>query len=190
MLTCTKCGNTKPEAEFSTSPRAKSGRDTRCRDCRRSYATDYNNRHEVKDRLRVRLARLRAEGPKITLQTSLLRALKRRPTERPANISDLMAMWLAQDGRCAVSGLPMTWYRGKALPTSVSIDRIDNARGYSRDNVRLICYAINTFRGRWDDDHVLTMARAIVAHLDRRNEAKLYDLNAYRAEQLMIATAG
>jgi hypothetical protein len=75
-----------------------------------------------------------------------------------------MALWEDQKGLCAVSGLRMTWYKGKALPTSISIDRIDSAKGYTKVNVRLVCYAVNVFRNRWSDDDMYAIATAIVAN--------------------------
>ncbi len=52
------------------------------------------------------------------------------------------------------------------MPTSISIDRIDPSLGYSFGNIRLVCYQVNTFRGRWTDEQMLAMARAIVAKAD------------------------
>lgn len=165
--TCSRCKSTKALDLFQKNARAKHGRDSICLECRRAYASEYNHRPEVKARLKARIESIRAAGPKFTLQTSLLRALKRRPTAKPVTISELMEMWGRQGGRCAVSGLKMTWYKGKATPTSVSIDRLDSSKGYSLENVRLICYAINTFKGRWSDDHMYEMSLAIIANMPR-----------------------
>lgn len=46
------------------------------------------------------------------------------------------------------------------------MDRIDQNRGYVGGNVRLICYAINNFRGRMTDDEMLAMARILIAKSD------------------------
>ena len=60
----------------------------------------------------------------------------------------------------------MTWQRGKILPNSLSMDRIRPGEGYTRDNIRLVCHSVNMFRGNYDDATLLTMAKAIVAHLE------------------------
>lgn len=169
---CSRCKLVKQMSDFQLNRLTKRGRDGICLECRRAYAVEYNNRPEVKSRLKARIESIRADGPKFTLQTSLLRALKRRATENPAKISELMEMWKAQDGKCAVTGLPMTWYKGEAMPTSVSIDRIYSSVGYTLSNIRLVCYAINTFKGRWSDDHMYEMAEAIMSNT-RRHKLKM-----------------
>jgi len=35
------------------------------------------------------------------------------------------------------------------------------------DNVRLVCHAVNAFRGRMSDSEMLSMAKSIVAHQER-----------------------
>lgn len=167
LQSCSRCKQTKSLEDFQLNRKTKRGRDGICLECRRAYAADYNNRPEVKARLKARIETTRTAGPKFTLQTSLLRALKRRPTDNPVKISELMDMWKAQEGKCAVTNLDMTWYKGEAMPTSVSIDRIDSSKGYTLSNVRLICYAINTFKGRWSDDHMFTMALALIANMKK-----------------------
>ena len=101
--------------------------------------------------------------PAQAMGKSLRRALYRRPTKNSVTLNQLMNIWRKQDGKCAVTGLVMTWAKGTYLPTSISIDRIDSSIGYRLDNVRLICYAINAFKGVWSDDHMIEMARAIVS---------------------------
>ena len=77
-----------------------------------------------------------------------------------------MALWVAQGGRCALSGIEMTWAKGKALPTSISMDRIDQTKGYVPGNVRLLCLGVNALRGIQTDEETIAMARAIVAMAD------------------------
>jgi hypothetical protein len=60
----------------------------------------------------------------------------------------------------------MTWGRGKVTATSISLDRIDADGGYTAGNVRLLCHAVNAFRGRMSDSEMIAMARAIVAKAD------------------------
>lgn len=50
----------------------------------------------------------------------------------------------------------------KIRPHSVSIDRIDNNEGYTLQNVRLICHAINSFKGSMTDDEMKEMARHLI----------------------------
>jgi len=57
-----------------------------------------------------------------------------------------------QNGRCGISGVKMTFIPGERNrwnPFKVSIDRIDNNRGYTSDNIRLVCLAVNLALNTW-----------------------------------------
>ncbi len=53
------------------------------------------------------------------------------------------------------------------MPTSISIDRIEQSEGYTEGNVRLVCYSVNLFRGVSTDAEMLVMAKAIVANMEQ-----------------------
>lgn len=101
--------------------------------------------------------------PKYAMSKTLGAALKRRPTENAVTIEDLMDMWERQRGRCAVSGIQLTYEKGELLPTTISLDRIDSSLGYARGNVRLICLQANYFKNKWDDAQMIFVASNIVA---------------------------
>ncbi len=68
----------------------------------------------------------------------------------------LIRLWNRQDGKCAVSGiyfmesdLKITNGRRPFVP---SIDRIDASKGYTRDNVRLVCSIVNYAMMTWGLD--------------------------------------
>ena len=61
--------------------------------------------------------------------------------------------------KCSVTGMLLTYDdtdRGQnhAAPWAPSIDRVDPALGYTRGNVRLVCWAFNVARQAWDDEVV------------------------------------
>ena len=63
-------------------------------------------------------------------------------------------------GTCPITGLPFYFGLGDARagrqrtthPLSPSIDRIDSSRGYTDDNVRVVCWAINMGCSEWGFD--------------------------------------
>lgn len=61
---------------------------------------------------------------------------------------DLLRLWELQKGRCAVSGIALTHHLDGTgtKDFNASIDRINNDKGYSSDNVRLVAYRINIMR--------------------------------------------
>lgn len=188
MKKCRLCGEEKILSDFHKAPQCLDGHRGECKKCSSSQqrlrdqtpermaarAADYEkNKDKWNERRRSpegrRKYRARVAGsPSYVLSFALYRALKRRPTENPVTHTQLMEMFLQQEGKCAVSGLTMTWMRGKIHLTSISIDRIDSKRGYSADNVRLICHAINRLRGDHTDAEMLEVARAIVAKADEQ----------------------
>ena len=90
----------------------------------------------------------------------------------PAGIPFLMKLWEKQRGRCALTGLPMTWQiatrediaNGYGLGRNVSVDRIDNARGYVKGNIRLICSQLNYMRGSLSDNDFILWCELVVRH--------------------------
>lgn len=127
----------------------------------------YEMYKDYRSRNKERIAQWWTKSPRGLFGVLLALALKRRPTDNPISLDELMAIWERQGGRCAVSGVAMTWCQGKTQPDSISIDRIDSAKGYDKDNVRLICYQANVFKNRWTDEQMFTMALAIVANMKR-----------------------
>jgi hypothetical protein len=67
---------------------------------------------------------------------------------------------------CAVTGLPLTWeYGGDSAhnPWMPSIDRLDSSKGYVPGNVRAVCWAFNQMRGDFNDEVVMTLAKALIS---------------------------
>ena len=159
MKKCNRCHVTKPLSDF---PKDDAPRCNPCWEYEYAYHRDPKNQAR---RSANRLLRV-TKSPRAVMNVTLAHGLRRKPTENPATIEDLMQKWRKQKGLCALTGLKMTWGQGKVLPTSISIDRIDPEKGYSADNLRLICHAVNAFRGRMSDAQMLEMARAIVAKAD------------------------
>ena len=187
MKRCTSCGVEKPLEDFHVQYNAKDGRQFKCKVCCREWHQKYNSRPDVKENKKPRInaynKQYRAENqqkakddylkwrktsPVHALGKSLRRALVRKMVGTPVTLKELFKIWSDQEGKCALSGVDMTWGLGAYYPTSLSIDRIDSKEGYTKDNVRLLCYAVNAMKGVWGDDHVLELARAIVDKADAK----------------------
>jgi hypothetical protein len=59
----------------------------------------------------------------------------------------LMTLYEQQEGKCAATGIPFDLSNKTRVkrfrPFSVSIDRIDSQKTYTKDNIRLVCLAFN-----------------------------------------------
>lgn len=79
-------------------------------------------------------------------------------------LGDVEALWDVSGGRCAVSGVPFDFERiaaSRRRPFAASIDRIDCAKGYTRENSRLVCVAVNYAMGDWGFDVLNVIAHGI-----------------------------
>lgn len=115
------------------------------------------------------------------------RAMARRRMERPAEYFYKALKARAQDGRsapkdfdlteafiekllepmvCSKTGIPLTLTdEGNAQagnPWAPSIDRIDSTRGYTQDNVQLVCWAFNMAKGPWSEEVFRVVAQGFL----------------------------
>jgi hypothetical protein len=92
-----------------------------------------------------------------------------RSNAKRAGVSfDLDHGWLFERlsrGVCEITGIPLILTfpggRGNYHPFSPSLDREVPSRGYTKDNVRVVCWAYNAAKGTATDEDVMTLARAL-----------------------------
>lgn len=70
-------------------------------------------------------------------------------TDEPYDLTPemIMQMYEQQNGKCAWFGVQMTTDVASHDPRLVTLDRLDCSRGYTSDNVALVCKAANHARG-------------------------------------------
>jgi hypothetical protein len=80
------------------------------------------------------------------------------------SVEFLERLYHLQEGRCAVTGVHFNLERFPEAfvkhPYAPSIDRRLAVGGYTRDNVRLVCAAVNFGMGQWGEEVFLALARA------------------------------
>jgi hypothetical protein len=55
--------------------------------------------------------------------------------------------------RCEMTGVPLVSYEGgERGHNTMTLDRIDVEKGYTYDNVRVICWAMNCALGTWGEE--------------------------------------
>lgn len=102
---------------------------------------------------------------------------KRNTTDKHRKIHDLdfdieylKEVWDDQNGICPITGYELILKtckdrKKKLLPEHASVDRIDNAKGYIKGNIRFISvmanYALNY---QFTDDQLIDFARKITNH--------------------------
>jgi len=86
---------------------------------------------------------------------------------------DLDAGWFLEklNGNCELTGLPFDLAKVNMSsgegprPNIPSIDKIDPAKGYTKDNCRMLLYCVNAFKQTMTDKQMLKIAEKIVGAL-------------------------
>lgn len=132
---CTRCQETKPanSKHFEALATGERGLFPECRECRRALKRTYVHGLPWAKRLISYV-----NGPRHTSRT-----------DEPLDLTDLFLeeMLVAQGGCCAWTGVRMTTDINSDRLRLITLDRLDNSRGYTKDNVVLVCKAANQARG-------------------------------------------
>lgn len=136
---CTACGVEKPLDQFHFNP--ATGR--------------YRNR--CKDHEAAKLPSLRT--PRMYLYNKLETIKRRKPVD--VTLDELDTLYNEQGGRCAVTGIAMT-HQGDSPQTNISVDQIAPGEGYTKDNIRLVCAAVNFMKHRMTDEELVWWCKEIV----------------------------
>ena len=79
-------------------------------------------------------------------------------------LEDVLELWELQKGRCALTGLFMTFHKDGSgrRDLNVSIDRIDPDVEYLVTNIQLVCLRVNTMKHTMKEDELYWWAKNIV----------------------------
>jgi len=75
-------------------------------------------------------------------------------------IEDVWFMYTAQEGRCALSGVPIGWSDIGSIHTA-SIDRIDSSKGYIKDNVQLLHKDVNFMKQQYSQEYFIEICKSV-----------------------------
>ena len=148
---CTECHQSKPVAEFSTTDSGKY-RKRKCRTC-----VQDNNRRTYSSSYQQYLMRV---------GYSLKHARKKQGFDWELESEDLIDLWQRQKGRCALTNVIMTHHRdgGGSKAFNASVDRINPEVGYLKENLQLVCYAVNMLKGSLAPDEFFFWIKSIYEH--------------------------
>lgn len=84
-------------------------------------------------------------------------------------IEDVWSLYLVQDKKCKLSGLPISfanqYERGSkrsGLKCTASIDRIDSSKGYTKDNIQLVHKDINIIKNAFEQNYFIELCQKVV----------------------------
>ncbi|CAE8582632.1 unnamed protein product [Polarella glacialis] len=125
---CSNCQIYKSDAEFNKHNKRPSGVQPYCRACSSAIVSEH--RSTLRGFIR-----------------SLLESARRRSIQRAQEFAlqpaDLLEMMWSQRGRCYYSGVPLQ-YKLRHTDWQMSLERLDNLNGYTRQNCVLIALEFNT----------------------------------------------
>ena len=100
---------------------------------------------------------------------------KKRNINFDLTFNDLKLLYKQQGGLCALSGIKMTIKPGtrkRINNTKLSVDRINNSKGYTKDNIQLITWQANMAKGTWTNKQLINMCKNIIKHHSKLLESK------------------
>jgi len=150
MKTCSRCKTQKEEGAFRNRKTSPSGKHGVCKQCETEQRKVWNvGKHRVKSREAV--ARYRNNNRAYFL----IRYARDRALEHGWEFDiDKYRKEIQErinNGVCELSGISLDLNGSRAF-NSPSIDRIDPNKGYTYDNIRIICFAMNGALGNWGEE--------------------------------------
>jgi len=87
---------------------------------------------------------------------------------------ELLILLEKQNYKCAISGLDLTCQLEKGVRcwTNASVDRIDAGGPYTKDNIQLVCRAVNSWRSDMPLELFITVCKAVANNNQESLEVK------------------
>ena len=141
-----------------------------CITCNRSLSkTEYTKNRNVCKRctsFQRNVARNHTPESYITIVYNKLKSA-RVDMEWDIDLDHIKILWQKQDGRCALSGVFMTWQGGEGRQDlNTSIDRKDPTKGYIIGNVQLVTQRINIMKHTLGEGELYWWCKNVVHNKD------------------------
>ena len=152
--------NPVPLLDFSRDSSRKDGYHNHCKQCRRRARQEWykENRVEIREKIKddyylnheesksKAAVKARKYKEQRGVTWALLMSVKTRAKKRGMDC-DLEEVDLVVPERCPVLGIVLQQRVGSRGPDYPTVDRIDNTKGYTKDNIRIISWRANNLKG-------------------------------------------
>ena len=98
----------------------------------------------------------------------ILRVAKRRAKKKNLDfdllVSDMQYLYEKQKGLCALTKMKMGYTPGlerNNINYNISIDRIDSSKGYTKDNIQLVCASLNNMKMDLKNKHFIQLCKLV-----------------------------
>jgi len=86
---------------------------------------------------------------------------RKRPGSQKLTVKDVEKIWRGQGEVCALTGCTLSAAETYWRP---SIDRIDNSKGYSKNNIRIVAWICNRIRGELLTEEFIEMCQKVTQY--------------------------
>lgn len=157
---CFKCKNRKPIEEFSKNRSTFDGYQKVCKEC-------FANYDSVKNVYKKKSSILKSDL-KIYLRnkTSMLKKkCERLNVPFDLDKTFIYSLYEKQNGKCYFTGIEIKHNSGCHQFDSISVERLEPSHGYTKDNVVLSSFAINSFKGMMNEKEFKVYLKNILPKL-------------------------
>lgn len=97
---------------------------------------------------------------------SILEKAKQRNLDVEIDINDAWEKYESQGGKCAMTGwsISLSSNKGSYKFKTASLDRIDNSKGYTKENIQWLHKDVNWMKGRFDSDRFKEICKAVTEY--------------------------
>jgi hypothetical protein len=137
---CSKCNIIKSEKDFYTTQRGN-----KCKECTLKITREYKRTYRLNPEFKKNES-LKQKERRVRLWQNTLIHDSKRNKEHNLTVNDVNEMFDKQNGLCYWFKIPLIPSYKLKHPQQPSLDRLDNTKGYTKDNVVLCCYSANIGR--------------------------------------------
>lgn len=155
MKRCSSCKEEKDITDFCKDNSSKDKLSYLCKSCRLLHGKKYRSENGAKYYHDQQTYRSTPEGFVTQTVHNCKTRAKKKGFVCDITRKDIFNLLNAQNMKCAVTGLTMTFTsdtRKKANPFKCSVDRVNSDKGYTLDNIRLVCWAVNQMKADRTDE--------------------------------------
>ena len=171
LYKCKICGKWLPKEEFNEVRQStngakyeyRDGLETRCRSCKlqqiKNQRQNYSAERTLERMINARWLNAKERAVRKNIPFDITR-------------EDLMRLWKCQKGKCAISGICMTYEVDKGrIFTNISVDQINPSGGYTPNNIQLVCMGVNQMKSDMSMNELYTFCEEI---LNNRENVDIY----------------
>jgi len=166
---CLRCGQMKSVEEYEKDSRCSTGRRNVCRTCRNNLRRKrYLERFppgKRRPRNHAKEAEYARGKRRRHIATYLASGARKRAKKKniPFTLDQHMDALILRTKpmKCELTGIPLRMADGTRDYDSISMDRVSPEAGYTIENIRIVCWAINAAAGTWGLNKAMEIFRKI-----------------------------